>query len=153
MDTLSGHRALRSGRRSIGGQVYLLTVVTHQRKRIFVRNAAAIAAARVCHAPMTWGDAQALCWVLMPDHWHGLIQLGDNDHLALCVNRFKALIAKAVRCQHGANGHVWQRGFHDHALRREEDMRAIARYIVYNPVRAGLVARVGDYPYWNAVWL
>ena len=35
----------------------------------------------------------------------------------------------------------------------EEDLRAVARYIVGNPLRAGLVRNVLDYPYWNCVWL
>jgi hypothetical protein len=35
----------------------------------------------------------------------------------------------------------------------EEDLAQIARYVVLNPVRAGLVRRVGDYPHWDAAWL
>ena len=46
-----------------------------------------------------------------------------------------------------------QDGYHDHALRQEEDLRAVARYIIANPVRAGLVERIGDYPHWDAAWL
>ena len=30
---------------------------------------------------------------------------------------------------------------------------AVVRYVLLNPVRAGLVLRVGAYPYWNAVWV
>jgi hypothetical protein len=44
-------------------------------------------------------------------------------------------------------------GFHDHAVRSEEELPALARYIVANPVRAGLVARTGLYPHWDAVWV
>jgi hypothetical protein len=29
----------------------------------------------------------------------------------------------------------------------------LARYIVANPLRAGLVEHLGDYPHWDAVWL
>ncbi|MBB5859537.1 hypothetical protein GGR69_001194 [Xanthomonas arboricola] len=29
----------------------------------------------------------------------------------------------------------------------------MARYLIANPLRAGLVARVGDYPFWDAIWL
>jgi hypothetical protein len=29
----------------------------------------------------------------------------------------------------------------------------VARYVVMNPVRAGLVSRVGDYPFWDAAWI
>jgi len=50
-------------------------------------------------------------------------------------------------------GHVWARAFHDRALRKEENIHAAARYVVLNPVRARLVTRLRDYPYWNAIWL
>jgi hypothetical protein len=29
----------------------------------------------------------------------------------------------------------------------------MARYVVANPLRAGLVKRLGDYPLWDAIWL
>jgi hypothetical protein len=38
-------------------------------------------------------------------------------------------------------------------VRAEEDLRDAARYIVANPVRAGLCTHVKDYPLWDAVWL
>ncbi|MFA6232361.1 MAG: hypothetical protein WC617_19640 [Rhodanobacter sp.] len=48
----------------------------------------------------------------------------------------------------------WERSFHDHApLRADEDITCVARYLVANPVRAGLADGVLAYPYWNAVWL
>ena len=34
-----------------------------------------------------------------------------------------------------------------------DKMLDVARYIVANPLRAGLVTKIGDYPFWNAVWL
>jgi putative transposase len=48
---------------------------------------------------------------------------------------------------------LWQRGFHDHAIRKDEDIKRIARYIVANPLRAGLVEKIEDYPLWDAIWL
>nr|WP_300621001.1 transposase [Dokdonella sp.] len=93
-----------------------------------------------------------LCWVLMPDHWHGLVQLGQRDSLPIVVNRFKSRVAKAVRFEGGAEA-IWARADHDRDRRRDEDMTAIARYIVLNPVRAGLARRVGDYAFWDAAWL
>ncbi|MFK5927062.1 MAG: hypothetical protein QM483_10570 [Desulfuromusa sp.] len=47
---------------------------------------------------------------------------------------------------------IWQKGYHDHALRDDEDLRQVARYIVANPVRAGLVVRAIDYSHWDAEW-
>ncbi len=41
---------------------------------------------------------------------------------------------------------MWQRSFFDHALRREEDLRKAAEYVLNNPVRDGLVEDRRDYP-------
>jgi REP element-mobilizing transposase RayT len=87
----------------------------------------------------------------MPDHWHGLVTLGHQDSLSIVMNRFKATTAKQIRCIRPQV--VWGTGFHDRALRREDDVRTVARYIVANPLRAGLVETVFDYPYWNCIWL
>jgi putative transposase len=48
---------------------------------------------------------------------------------------------------------IWQSSFHDRALRSEAELKPAARYVIANPVRAGLVASVRDYPFWNAAWL
>ncbi|AZF10229.1 Transposase [Pseudomonas sp. R2-37-08W] len=50
-------------------------------------------------------------------------------------------------------GAFWQSGYHDRAVRAEEDLIKIARYIIANPLRAGLVEHIGDYSLWDAIWL
>ncbi|MBN8481247.1 MAG: transposase [Xanthomonadales bacterium] len=153
MDASQGHRRLRTGRRSLAGQIYIVTTTSFERRALFADREIAIMASRSIADARAWGDARLLCWVLMPDHWHGLIQLGDDDALGVVVNRFKSVASKAVRRVEPGIGPVWARAYHDHALRREDDILAVARYIVRNPVRAGLVERVGDYPFWDAIWL
>ncbi len=81
----------------------------------------------------------------MPDHWHGLLQL-DDEPLGRVVNRFKAGVTRALHASYGRDGRNWDRSFHDHALRADEDVRRVARYIVANPLRAGLIDNVLDYP-------
>jgi len=147
-----GRSALRRGRVSIPGQVYLLTVVTRRRERLFADPSSARVISRIIHATSTWADSRLLAWVLMPDHWHGLLQLGDEP-LARVVARFKACASRTLHASCELHGAPWDRSFHDHALRSDEDVRTVARYIVANPVRAGLVDSVFDYPYWDAVWL
>jgi REP element-mobilizing transposase RayT len=88
----------------------------------------------------------------MPDHFHWLLELRDCS-LASLMRAVKSRAAVALNRQFGRQGQVWQPGYHDRGLRREEDLKAAARYIVANPVRAGLVERVGDYPLWDAVWV
>jgi REP element-mobilizing transposase RayT len=148
----NGHRALRKGRTSLPGQTYLLTTTTANRRPVFLEPAAARAACRCTVLSGYWGDARLLCWVLMPDHWHGLIELGGRDDISLVMNRFKSVTSKLLRPLMD-NRPIWARGFHDRALRKDEDLAAAARYIVANPLRAGLVERICDYPYWNSSWL
>jgi hypothetical protein len=61
--------------------------------------------------------------------------------------------AHKLNRQIGRTGSIWQEGFHDHAIRREERLRDTARYIIANPVRAGLAKSVRDYPHWYAAWV
>lgn len=149
----NGYRALRKGRVSNAGQVYFLTFTTAGRRPLFVSWSLAADAARAMTQSSAWRDSTLLAWVLMPDHWHGLVRLGDGARLKDCMQRLKGASARYLRARHARLGKVWARGFHDHALRREEDMLAVARYLVLNPVRAGLVRSVGSYPFWDAAWL
>ncbi|AEQ95385.1 hypothetical protein XOC_1197 [Xanthomonas oryzae pv. oryzicola BLS256] len=48
---------------------------------------------------------------------------------------------------------VWARAYHDRGLRKEDDLRSVAGDLIVNPLRAGLVERVGDSPFWDAIWL
>jgi putative transposase len=148
-----GHKALRKGRVSIPGQAYLLTTTTLFRRPVFRDFEAAKAVSSAHNMKWVWRDSQCLAWVLMPDHWHGLVVLGENDHLHTLMGRFKMATSKNVHEKHKTNGWLWGRGYHDHALRTDEALRNAGRYIVANPLRAGIVSELGLYPFWNAVWL
>jgi len=97
---------------------------------------------------------RSLAWVVMPDHVHWLLNTQEERSLSGIVRLLKGRVSRALNLYDRSPGRrVWQSGFHDHALRKEEDLQATARYIVANPLRAGLVADIGEYPFWNAVWL
>ncbi|PIV32758.1 MAG: transposase [Lysobacterales bacterium CG02_land_8_20_14_3_00_62_12] len=147
-----GYRALRAGRVSLHGQIYLVTTTTFERQARFKDADTASLLCRYLHLPGSFLDAKLLAWVLMPDHWHGLIELQQSS-LPSVMRRFKSATARQINRQRGQQGRLWASGFHDHALRAEEALLGCARYLVLNPVRAGLVKRIGDYPYWNAIWL
>jgi putative transposase len=148
-----GSAALRIGRCSLVGQVYLITFATHGRRRLFRGFDRPAAAARALHAAAPVRGARLIAWVLMPDHCHLLVEVGQGEPLSRWVGRVKAAMAKAMHLDQPELGPIWERSFHDHALRAEENIRDAALYVVMNPVRAGLVARAGDYPFWNADWL
>ena len=149
----SGHRALRRARVSIPGQTYLVTFTTHQRADIFSDAGNATCMARSLHGLRLWKDAQLLAWVVMPDHLHLLIALGTEESLSSVVQKTKSNTARELKACNPRVEQVWAPAFHDRALRRDEDLRDVARYLALNPVRAGLVGRVGDYPFWDAAWV
>ena len=145
--------ALRRGRVSLGGQVYHVTSVTRSRIPVFADYRAAHAACRVFIDPRCLGKTRLLAWVLMPDHVHWLLQLGGGEDLDVVVARLKSASARKANAALGRTAPLWERAYHDHAVRSEQTMEEIARYVVANPLRSGLVERIGQYPYWNAVWL
>jgi len=142
---------LRMGRSSESGQIYLITICCDKRKPIFNCIANWICLTRSLAALST--DTNTWCYVAMPDHVHWLMQLDGRLDLSRCVQKLKSLTAKQLRRRGISAAPIWQRGFHDRALRKEEDLRTVARYVIANPVRAGLVESVRDYPYWDASWI
>jgi len=146
MDAYFSSNRLRAGRWSGKGQIYLITTVTKQRQPVFQEFVAARELIRVMRDDAARRSHKTLAFVVMPDHLHWLLEL-RQESLSRLVGRVKSITAKRI------GGRVWQDGFHDRALRKEEDLRAMARYVVANPLRAGLVERIGDYPHWDAVWL
>ncbi len=109
-------------------------------------------AARTFNDACRSGDVILLAWVLMPDHAHWLLQLGDGDPLSGIVNRLKSASARQVNRARHRRVAVWARAFHDHAIRGDESLESVAAYITANPVRAGLVTDIGDYPFWDTAW-
>jgi len=144
---------LLKGRISMVGQVYLVTTVTHRRIRWFDNldcSRLLVTEMRLLHETHV---LQSLAWVIMPDHLHWLLALGEGSALGETMRRLKGRSAKSINRSSHKNGSVWQHGYHEHALRAEEDIADVARYIVANPLRAGLVTSLADYPLWDAAWL
>ncbi|MBD8472732.1 transposase [Pseudomonas sp. CFBP 8770] len=143
---------LRTGRYSQRGGIYLLSTVVLNRASVFRDFKLGRCVVREMMNAQRWNQAHSLAWVVMPDHFHWLVQL-QGASLQNLMRQLKSRSTKAVNDSGARKGQLWQAGFHDRAVRREEDLLATARYVVANPVRAGLVAKVGDYPLWDAVWL
>ncbi|AJO81835.1 REP-associated tyrosine transposase [Pseudomonas sp. MRSN 12121] len=147
----NGHRLLK-GRVSEVGRVYSMTLVTEQRRPIFRDFRVGRLAVDQLRQMHEAGRVRSLAWVVMPDHLHWLFELRDRS-LGDVMGWFKSRSSLLINRHLGSQGRLWQKGYHDRALRKEEDLKAIARYIIFNPVRAGLVQRPGDYPLWDAIWL
>ena len=61
------------------------------------------------------------------------------------VKRFKQTTGFRYRQLNEAR--TWQPGFHEGILRNDEASSGVVRYILENPVRAGLAKEIGEYPF------
>ena len=145
-------RNLTKGRNSEAHAVYAVTVVTRGRRRLFAHADTASQVISNIALSDAEGSSRTHAWVVMPDHLHWLFALGSRD-LSTCMRRFKSRSAHAINLSMARQGAVWQAGFFDHRLRGDEDLHMQAAYILANPLRAGLVERISDYPYWGCRWV
>ena len=138
---------LRKGRYSLANQIYHITTTTKNRTQIFSKFVNARLLINTMRQADTLSYTKTLAFIVMPDHVHWLLQLTEGVSLSNVIKSMKSESAKAI------GRPIWQAGYYDHALRKDEDIQTIARYIVANPIRAGLVTKVGDYSHWDAIWL
>jgi REP element-mobilizing transposase RayT len=143
-----GSKALRKGRSSVPGGSYLITkntiregtdILTRDENPLFIINWFFTARKR------NWLDL--LAFVVMPDHYHLVMTLGEDLDLSETIGRINENSALLIKKAAKTDDDVWQDGFHDHLIRPTE---YIGRYIEYthdNPVEAGLVSKPEDWPF------
>ncbi|WP_027149215.1 REP-associated tyrosine transposase [Methylobacter tundripaludum] len=144
---------LRKGRVSLAYNAYFVTTVTQNRIPYFQDFYCARLLVTEMRRLHEENQLESLAWVIMPDHLHWLFQLQEDQNLSEIVRLLKGRSAHRVNHYLLRQGSIWDRAFHDHALRKDEDIKNIARYIVANPLRAKLVEKLDDYPMWDAAWL
>ncbi len=127
------------------GDPFHIDVCTAHRREVFRDSRLAVMVVRRLNPQMREYGGPILAYCLMLEHLH--VELVADPDLVLWVRLFKsATAAQAARL--GLHGQLWQRGFYDRCLARtDETLADVARYVVDNPVRVGLVQRAEDWPY------
>ena len=86
--------------------------------------------------------------VLMPNHIHIMIRRRESAYnLQMILKRFKGRSARWGNQQLQRTGHFWQEDWFDRWIRNETEYQKTQHYIRHNPVKAGLVSHVEDYPW------
>jgi REP element-mobilizing transposase RayT len=80
----------------------------------------------------------------MPEHVHTIVEVGNIDLIEI-MRRLKSHSTALYRAKR-ASSVLWQESFHDHGLREPQDFEGAVEYILFNPVKAGLVTDWLDYP-------
>jgi REP element-mobilizing transposase RayT len=86
-----------------------------------------------------------IAWCIMPNHVHVVVRLFPGQELAKVVKTWKNFSAKIANQALGRKGHFWQREYYDRLIRNGDELNRAIRYVVENPVKAGLKN-------WTWVW-
>lgn len=98
-------RALRANRFSEPYRSYLVTVVSRDRKTRFIDWRTARPVISALRAADDEGEALSLCWVIMPDHVHWLVELRSMT-LSQVVGRMKSRATLLINRQSSTRGQV-----------------------------------------------
>ena len=136
----------------IGLARYFLTFCTRNRRRVFFDEVIVSMTMLEFRQAANREEFAILAFCVMPDHSHLLVEgATDRSDLRRFVKSAKQQSGAAYALRRAEP--LWQEGYYERVLRRDEDVRDIARYILWNPVRAGLVRTPVEYPYIGSdVW-
>lgn len=142
---------LAIGRCSEHGRIYSVTTICRLRRPIFSDPETVDIVREEIRRLEEDRIVDSFACVIMPDHLHWIFRLRVGP-LACCMRYLKGRSARRIGLQIGKSGGVWQPGDFDHAIRSDESLRRHARYLVENPVRAGLTSSIGEYPHVWCAW-
>tara|TARA_Y100000780_G_C13488973_1_gene341507 strand:- start:107 stop:571 length:465 start_codon:yes stop_codon:yes gene_type:complete len=141
---------LLKGRCSSANKYYSVTICCVQRADLFENFENACMAARAIFYMQK--NVNTICYTVMSDHLHWLFQVKALS-LSEVVRQFKSLTTVKINALSGDKGPIWQQNYFDHQIRNERDLIIQARYIVANPLRAGIVQKIEQYPFWDCIYL
>lgn len=128
---------------------YFVTICTHQREHLFEEHILRVLVEEEWGLlPERFSEIGLDEWVVMPNHFHGIICLSGQAEavgevrptLAKVVGVFKSRVAVRWLAwideyAPGRSGRIWQRGYYDRIIRSERELNNVRRYIRDNPRR------------------
>ena len=92
----------------------------------------------------TEGMIELASWCLMDNHVH-LVLKAKFDQLSLAMKKLNVKFAMTYNSKEHNSGHVFQDRFKSQAIESDDYLLQVIRYVHNNPVKAGMVEKVGDY--------
>jgi putative transposase len=86
-------------------------------------------------------------YCLMTNHFHLLLQPDDGVSISRVLQSLTVAHTWHYHRRHGTVGHVWQGRFKSPMVQDDDHALTLLRYIEANPLRAGMVTDLGDYPW------
>lgn len=88
-----------------------------------------------------------LAYCLMPNHYHLLIEILEDEFLHKAMQRFSTSYTKAINKNQNRVGHLFQGRYKSKLVPNNNYLLHLSRYIHLNPVKAGLVDKPEDWSF------
>jgi putative transposase len=129
----------------VGLQRYFVTTCTAFRRPVFQDSILAANVATQFLQSARQVEFATIAYCFMPDHVHLLLN-AESDHADLERLRKHAKQVSGFSYRRTHQDTLWQPGYHERVLRNDEETLTVARYVLENPVRAGLAKQLGEWP-------
>jgi putative transposase len=150
---------MRYRRLKVPGGTYFFTVVTHQRRPLFLDGGAVATFKNVTAQVRARHPFAIEAEVILPDHLHAILSLPEDD--LDYSNRWMLIKSGVTRAMNKCSNQfaqqpvhlaslplpVWQNRFWEHLIRDDNDFGTHVEYIHFNPVKHGLCAAPRDWPH------
>ena len=90
---------------------------------------------------------ELIAWTIMPNHVHVLLTLLGDSSLGSILHSWKSFTGREANRILRRTGDFWQREYFDILVSSERQLEFFLRYVLNNPVKAGLCAQVFQWPW------
>jgi putative transposase len=88
-----------------------------------------------------------ISYCLMPNHFHLLVMVKEDGALEQAMQKISTGYTRAINSAYNRTGHLFQGRFKNKLIPNNEYLLHLSRYIIRNPIRAGLVEKPEDWKY------
>lgn len=93
-------------------------------------------------------EYKLICYCIMPNHFHLVFELLENNKgISKIMQSIKRISARECNKILNRNGAFWQDESFDRLVRDDKELYFIIKYVLLNPVNAGLVNNWSDWKY------
>jgi len=142
----------RPHRATPAGYCYHVLNRGNARQRVFRKDADYAAFVKLFDEAQVRCPMRILAYCLMPNHFHVVLWPREDGDVSRWMQWVQTTHVRRYHELHRTSGHVWQGRFKAFPIQQDEHLLAVLRYVERNPLRAGLVRGVNDWP-WNSLRL
>lgn len=130
----------------VPGAIYHVTARGVDRQAIYVEDADYVRFAALLRRVTERFRLTVYAWCAMTTHYH-LVVASADARLSRALQTLNGAYARQFNDEHGRRGHVFGERFRDTLVKDERHLEQACRYVVENPVDAGIVRDPRDWPW------